>query len=57
MAGLHGCWNCSRLAGSKVIFFPWVSGQLGDEVELVSGWVTDPVAKPRWGRPVDVVPD
>ncbi|GGR26291.1 NPCBM/NEW2 domain-containing protein [Deinococcus ruber] len=58
VAALHGCWNCSKLVGSKVVYFPWTaSGTPGTEQDLVSGWVTDAVNKVRWGRPVDVVPD
>ncbi len=55
---LHGCWNCSKLVGSKVIFFPWkADGTPGGELDLVTGWVTDPINKVRWGRPVDAAPD
>ncbi len=55
---LHGCWNCSKLVGNKVIYFPWTAqGAPGAELDLVSGWVTDATNKVRWGRPVDVVPD
>lgn len=56
--GLHGCWNCSRLVGNKVVFYPWTAqGTPGPVQDLVSGWVIDAAAKLRWGRPVDVVPD
>jgi glucose/arabinose dehydrogenase len=57
VATLHGCWNCSRLIGHKVIYWPWRDGRPGEEIDLVSGWIIDPVAQSRWGRPVDAVPD
>jgi glucose/arabinose dehydrogenase len=56
----RGCWNCSRLdAGYKVSYFPFdEAGNPGAEVELVTGFVTDPdVAGSVWGRPVDVIAD
>jgi glucose/arabinose dehydrogenase len=55
----HGCWNCSSLrAGYKVSFFPLdAAGNAGAEVDLVSGFVTDPDARKVWGRPVDVIAD
>jgi len=56
--GLHGCWNCSKFIGHKVVYIPFsAQGLPGTELDLVTGWVTDPVNKVRWGRPVDVVPD
>lgn len=57
VAALHGCWNCSQLIGHKVIYWPWKDGAPGDELDLVSGWVTDPATHARWGRPVDAIPD
>jgi glucose/arabinose dehydrogenase len=59
VTALHGCWNCSRLdAGYKVSYFPFdAAGNPGNEVELVTGFVTDPDAKTVWGRPVDVIAD
>jgi len=55
----HGCWNCTRLdAGYKVSFFPFDdAGNAGAEVDLISGFVTNPDRREVWGRPVDVVPD
>lgn len=55
----HGCWNCTTLrAGYKVSYFPFdAAGNAGAEYDLVTGFVTDPVAKSLWGRPVDVIPD
>lgn len=56
---LHGCWNCSTLkAGYKVVYFPFDAlGNPGAEIELVAGFLTDPVARQYWGRPVDVIAD
>lgn len=56
---LHGCWNCSSLrAGFKVIYFPFdEAGNPGAEIDLVSGFVTDPDAREVWGRPVDAIAD
>lgn len=55
----HGCWNCSSLrAGYKVTWFPVDgAGNAGTELDLVTGFVTDPDARSVWGRPVDVIPD
>jgi glucose/arabinose dehydrogenase len=55
----HGCWNCTALnAGYKVSFIPIdAAGKAGEETDLVTGFVTDPVARAVWGRPVDVIPD
>jgi glucose/arabinose dehydrogenase len=55
----HGCWNCTTLrAGYKVSFIPVdAAGNAGAESDLVTGFVTDPVARAFWGRPVDVIPD
>ncbi|WP_194722945.1 PQQ-dependent sugar dehydrogenase [Noviherbaspirillum malthae] len=55
----HGCWNCTTLrAGYKVSYFPFDgAGNAGAEFDLVTGFVTDPVARSVWGRPVDVIPD
>jgi glucose/arabinose dehydrogenase len=56
---LHGCWNCTTLrAGYKVVYFPFDdNGNAGNEMDLVTGFVTDPVARAVWGRPVDVIAD
>lgn len=56
---LHGCWNCSSLrAGYKVVYFPFdAAGNAGDEIDLITGFVTDPDARTVWGRPVDVIAD
>lgn len=59
VVALHGCWNCSSLrAGFKVIYFPFdEAGNAGAEIDLVSGFVTDPDAREVWGRPVDAIAD
>lgn len=57
VTALHGCWNCSKFVGHKVVFFPWENGRPGTEQDLVSGWVTNAANKERWGRPVDAVAD
>jgi glucose/arabinose dehydrogenase len=58
VTALHGCWNCSKLNGHKIVLYPLdANGNPGDAVDLVSGWVTDANKKQRWGRPVDAVPD
>jgi glucose/arabinose dehydrogenase len=56
---LHGCWNCTSLrAGYKVVYFPFdEAGNAGNEMDLVTGFVTDPDKRIRWGRPVDVIAD
>lgn len=56
---LHGCWNCSSLrAGYKVVFFPFDdAGNAGAEIDLVSGFVTNPDTRAVWGRPVDAIAD
>ena len=56
---LHGCWNCTRLdSGYKVVYFPFDdAGNAGAEIDLVSGFVTDPDRRAVWGRPVDVIAD
>jgi glucose/arabinose dehydrogenase len=55
---LHGCWNCSKWNGHKVVWYPLdAHGNPGDAVDLVTGWITDANTKQRWGRPVDAVPD
>ena len=55
----HGCWNCTRLdAGYKVSFFPFDdAGNAGAEIDLISGFVTNPDRREVWGRPVDTIAD
>lgn len=59
VVALHGCWNCTTLkAGYKVVYFPFDdAGNAGVEIDLVTGFVTDPVARTVWGRPVDAIAD
>jgi glucose/arabinose dehydrogenase len=59
IVALHGCWNCTTLAaGYKVIYFPFDdAGNAGAEMDLVSGFVTNPVSRSLWGRPVDAIAD
>ncbi len=51
----HGSWDRSVKTGYKVVFFPWVNGRPGDQVDLVTGWL-DERSQRAWGRPVDVKP-
>jgi glucose/arabinose dehydrogenase len=58
VTALHGCWNCSKLNGHKIEMYTVdENGNVGNAVDLVTGWVTDAERRERWGRPVDVVPD
>jgi glucose/arabinose dehydrogenase len=59
VVALHGCWNCTTLrAGYKVVYFPFDDlGNAGAEMDLVSGFVTNPVTRALWGRPVDAIAD
>lgn len=59
VAALHGCWNCTTLkAGYKVSYVPFdAAGNAGAEIDFVTGFVTDPVARVVWGRPVDAIAD
>lgn len=59
VVALHGCWNCTSLrAGFKVVYFPFdAAGNAGAEIDLVTGFVTDPDARTVWGRPVDAIAD
>jgi glucose/arabinose dehydrogenase len=59
VVALHGCWNCTTLkAGYKVVYFPFDdAGNAGPEIDLVTGFVTDPVGRAFWGRPVDAIAD
>ena len=55
----HGCWNCTSLsAGYRVTYIPFdAAGNAGTEIDLVTGFVTDPDARALWGRPVDAIAD
>jgi glucose/arabinose dehydrogenase len=59
VVALHGCWNCTSLtSGYKVVYFPFDdAGNAGAEINLVTGFVTDPDARSFWGRPVDAIAD
>ena len=57
VAGLHGCWNCTKPRGYSVAMFPWTAAGPGDEIVLVDGFLADPLStQSRWGRPVDAIP-
>jgi glucose/arabinose dehydrogenase len=52
---LHGSWNRSTANGYKVIFVPFQSGKASGPVEdFLTGFVVDPAAVSKWGRPVGV---
>ncbi|GBF08159.1 glucose/sorbosone dehydrogenase-like protein [Deinococcus aerius] len=53
VVGQHGSWNRTSFSGHKFVLFPKTADGLGPERDLVTGFVTDPVNKVRWGRPVD----
>jgi len=58
VTALHGCWNCSKLNGHKVVYYPIAKdGSVGDGVDMVSGWLLDAKSRERWGRPVTAIPD
>lgn len=58
VVALRACWNCSKYVGSKVIYFAFgTDGMPADPIDFVTGWVVDPVAKDRFGSPVDAIPD
>jgi glucose/arabinose dehydrogenase len=46
------------MSGYKLSFLPFDdAGNAGAEMDLVTGFVTDPVARSFWGRPVDAIAD
>src|SRR5215470_3917514 len=51
---LHGSWNRSTTNGAKVIFVTFVNGKPGAIEDFLSGFVVDPSANSKWGRPVGV---
>jgi glucose/arabinose dehydrogenase len=55
----HGCWNCTTLSdGYKVSYFPFDdAGNAGAEIDMVTGFVLDPIERVVWGRPVDAIAD
>jgi len=56
---LHGSWNRSTTNGAKVIFVPFQNGKPGAIEDFLTGFVVDPNANSKWGRPtgVTVAPD
>ena len=55
---LHGCWNCTRLNGHKVVLYGLTeNGTPGEPTDLISGWISDAERRQRWGRPVTAVGD
>jgi glucose/arabinose dehydrogenase len=56
---LHGSWNRSTTNGAKVIFVPFQGGKPGAIEDFLTGFVVDPAANSKWGRPtgVTVAPD
>ena len=56
---LHGSWNRSTTNGAKVIFVPFQNGKPGAIEDFLTGFVLDPKANSKWGRPtgVTVAPD
>ncbi len=58
LVALHGCWNCSRLNGHKVVMYNLrADGMPGDAIDLISGWITNAERRQRWGRPVAAIGD
>jgi glucose/arabinose dehydrogenase len=51
---LHGSWNRSTTAGVKVIFVPFTNNRPGPIEDFLTGFVVDPNANSKWGRPVGV---
>lgn len=51
---LHGSWNRSTTNGAKVGFVPFTNGKPGAIEDFLTGFVVDPAANSKWGRPVGV---
>ena len=52
---LHGSWNRSTTEGVKVIFVPFANNRPSGPIEdFVTGFVVNPTANSKWGRPVGV---
>jgi glucose/arabinose dehydrogenase len=52
---LHGSWNRSTAQGYKVIFVPFANNRPSGPIEdFLTGFVVDPSAVSKWGRPVGV---
>ncbi len=54
LVALHGSWNRSTTNGAKVIFVPFQNGKPGGIEDFLTGFVVDPNANSKWGRPVGV---
>ncbi len=54
LVALHGSWNRSTTNGAKVIFVPFTNGKPGAVEDFLTGFVVDPGANSKWGRPVGV---
>jgi glucose/arabinose dehydrogenase len=52
--GLHGSWNRSTASGYKVIFVPFTNGKPGPVEDFLTGFIVDPAAVTKWGRPTGV---
>jgi glucose/arabinose dehydrogenase len=52
---LHGSWNRSTTQGVKVVFVPFANNKPSGPIEdFLTGFVVDPAANSKWGRPVGV---
>jgi glucose/arabinose dehydrogenase len=52
---LHGSWNRSTAQGYKVVFVPFANNRPSGPIEdFLTGFVVDPAAVSKWGRPVGV---
>ncbi|MHA6249960.1 T9SS type A sorting domain-containing protein [Pontibacter sp. CAU 1760] len=53
LVALHGSWNRSKATGYKIIYFPWVNGKPGNQLDLVGGFLNSDSTE-AYSRPVDV---
>ncbi len=51
---LHGSWNRSTAHGYKVVFVPFTNNRPGPIEDFLTGFIVDPNAVTKWGRPVGV---
>jgi len=52
---LHGSWNRSTAQGYKVVFVPFANNRPSGPMEdFLTGFIVDPAAVSKWGRPVGV---
>jgi glucose/arabinose dehydrogenase len=50
---LRGSWNRSKRTGYKIVRVKFKNGKpVGGYDDFVTGWMTDPLSKSVWGRPV-----